>query len=218
MNGSGKKGITAALVLLIFGGFGTYLQQHRAVPDRAPNFGAIPMETSTYFGTEHRFDDSTYMILKADTSTLRMYHTTGGEDVFWLFMAYFSSQKYGSQIHSPKHCLPGGGFKIVTIEPYKVTLTDGRTILVNRLLIANEQEKELMFYWFETRTGVISNEYGLKFDLMKNSIMLKPTDAAICRVTMPLRIDADFEAATGRLVEFIRQFYPPMKTALPFGT
>lgn len=218
MNGNGKKGLTAVLVLLIFGGFGTYLQGHRAVPDRAPDFNVIPMETAQYFGTEHRFDDSTYIILKADTTTLRMYRTLGEGDVYWLFMAYFSSQKYGSQIHSPKHCLPGGGYKIVTIDPYKISLPDGRTLLANRLLIANDQNKELMFYWFETRSGVISNEFGLKFDLMKNSIMLQPTDAAICRITAPLALDADFDAATGKVVEFIRQFYPSMKTALPFGT
>ena len=170
----------------------------------------------SYFGTEERFEEYAYEVLKADTTTLRMYRTIEGE-VYWLFMAYFSSQKYGSQIHSPKHCLPGGGYKIQTIEPFEIDLCDGRKLQASRLLIANPRRKEIMFYWFETRSGVISSEYALKLDLMKNSVSLMPTDAAICRVTMPLSLEADFDKATQQAVEFIRQIYPSMLSSLPFG-
>ena len=74
-----------------------------------------------------------------------------------------------------------------------------------------------MMYWFETRSGVISDEFGLKLDLMKNSLMLMPTDAAICRITMPLSLNDDFEIATAKAVKFIRDFYPSLQAALPFG-
>lgn len=215
MTGSGKKAMIAIIVLIVFGGFGTYLRSHQVVPERGPDFSRIPMETETMYATEHRFEEYAYEVLKADTSTLRMYQEPAG-DIYWFFIAYFSSQKYGSQIHSPKHCLPGGGFRILSIEPYDVELTDGRTITVNRLAIANQRRMELMLYWFETRSGVISDEFGLKLDLMKNSIMLMPTDAAICRVTMPLSLDADFDAATEKAAKFIRDFYPALQAALPF--
>jgi EpsI family protein len=212
----GQKGLIAVAVLVLLGGFGTYLKGHRAEPDRPPDFSRIPIEIESFYGTEQRFDEFAYEILKADTTTLRMYRNNSG-DVFWLFIAYFSSQKYGSQIHSPKHCLPGGGYKIVSIEPYDISLADGRSILVNRLLIASQRQKELMLYWFETRSGIISDEYGLKLDLMKNSVMLLPTDAAICRITMPLPLDADFDEATTGAVDFLNKIYPSMQTALPFG-
>jgi EpsI family protein len=215
MTGNVKKAIVAIVILLIFGGFGTYLRTHQAVPDREPDFSRIPMETETLLGTEHRFEEYAYEVLKADTSTLRMYQEPTG-DLYWLFVAYFSSQKYGSQIHSPKHCLPGGGYRILSIAPYQIDLNDGRSITVNRLTIANPRRTELMMYWYETRSGVITNEFGLKLDLMKNSILLMPTDAAICRVTMPMSLKGDFEAATGKAVQFIRDFYPAIQSALPF--
>jgi len=212
-----KKAITAALVLIIFGGFGTYLRSHQAAPDRKPDFGVIPYEEGIYYGSEHRFDEYAYDVLKADTTTLRMYRTLEG-DIIWLFMAYFPSQKYGSQIHSPKHCLPGGGYKILSIEPYDLTLDDSTSFTVNRLLIGNSRRQELMLYWFETRSGVISNEYDLKLDLMKNSMLLLPTDAAILRLTMPLPLNANIDEATEKTLDFLRAFYPSMERALPFSS
>lgn len=210
------KTIIALVIILILGGFGSYLRSHQTDPDRPADFSLIPLETDKYFGTEHRFEEFAYEVLKADTSTLRQYRDNDGNS-FWLFIAYFSSQKYGAQIHSPKHCLPGGGFKIINIEPYTVPLGDGNQLVVNRLLIANERRKELMLYWYETRSGVISKEFGLKLDLMKNSVRLLPTDAAICRITVPLSLNDDFDIATEKALEFIRDIYPSMSDALPFA-
>jgi EpsI family protein len=216
MTGNGKKALIALCILLPFGGFGTYLRSHQTQPNRPAEFGRIPYQIGEYVGTEERFEEYAYEVLKADTTTLRMYRETTG-DVYWLFMAYFSSQKYGSQIHSPKHCLPGGGYRILSIEPYTIPLLDGQSITINRLRIASPQRMELMMYWFETRSGVITGEFGLKFDLMKNAVALRTIDAAICRVTMPLQLGTDFDAATARMVGFIQQFYPAIETALPFG-
>lgn len=213
---SNLKTIIAIIIILAMGGFGTYLRSHQSIPERPADFSRLPMVTEKYFGAEHRFEEYTYEVLKADTSTLRQYRDNEGNS-YWLFMAYFSSQKYGAQIHSPKHCLPGGGFKIASIEPYIIDFSDGSNITVNRLLIANERRKELMIYWYETRSGVISKEVGLKLDLMQNSIKFLPTDAAICRVTVPLPLDADFAVATELAVDFIREFYPAMTEALPFA-
>jgi len=216
MTGNGKKALVAIALLILLGGFGTYLRGHRTEPDRAPDFSRIPMEIDVYYGTEHRFNEFEYEVLKADTSMLRMYRQADG-NIYWLFVAYFSSQKYGSQIHSPKHCLPGGGYRIVSIEPYDLELDDGRTITVNRMVIADRRRMELMMYWYETRSGVITDEFGLKLDLMKNAVMLLPTDAAICRLTMPMPLDTEIDEATEIANRFLRYFYPNIQAALPFA-
>jgi|GEM_PF-488226 len=210
-----KRAAIAIAIIVCLGGFGMYLRSHSATPNRPADFGRITMEADGYIGTEHRFEEYTYSILKADTTTLRLYHSQNGEP-FWLFVAYFSSQKYGGQIHSPIHCVPGGGYKILSIEPYVLDLGQEGKLPVRRLLIANQNHREVMLYWFETRSGVISNEYALKLNLMKSSVFLMPTDAAICRVTTPLSEANDFQATTDRAVNFIRTFYPMLKTALPF--
>ena len=51
---------------------------------------------------------------------------------------------------------------------------------------------------------------------MKNAILQNPTDAAICRVTMTLKDNESFEDTSKKVVQFIRDFYDPIETALPF--
>lgn len=216
MKSRNSKAIIAILILIIFGGFGAYVRSHQASIDRPADFERIPLETENYIGLEKRFADYAYDILKADTTTLRMYTNRSTGEIYWLFIAYFESQKYGSQIHSPIHCVPGGGYRIISIEPFSLTLDDGRQLSVRRLLIESHRRREVMFYWFETRGGVIANEYSLKLDLMKNSVFLMPTDAAICRVNIPLPVTADFEEASQQAVKFIRDIYAYLELALPF--
>jgi len=205
--------ITCAMITLL-GGFGNYLRYTSRAPDSVPQLEAIPFELSGYFGDERRFDSASYEVLKADTSTLRLYNGPGGQR-FWLFVAYFSSQEYGSQIHSPKHCLPGGGWKLDKVEPFRMALPDGTFINMYRLTILKDDMKELMFYWFETRSGSITNEFELKWDLMKNSILLRPTDAAFVRLTVPV-LDGDIDLATKAAINFFATFHQSIQSALPF--
>lgn len=211
-----KKVIIAAVVLLLGGAFGNYLRYIEQEPDRPAEFGLIPYEIAGYNGVEERFAEDSYDILRADTTTLRHYDDTLGNK-YWLFIAYFSSQKYGSQIHSPKHCLPGGGWKIMSLEPFELAFEDGSVKTVNRLLIAERENKQLMLYWFETRGGTIRDEFTLKWDLMRNSIFLRPTDAAIVRLTIPIKPGSDFDTASRLGQEFFKRFQPAIEKALPFS-
>ncbi|MEK7775588.1 MAG: exosortase C-terminal domain/associated protein EpsI [Candidatus Zixiibacteriota bacterium] len=206
--------VLTCVLVAVLGGFGNYLRYTSHAPDSAPQWEAIPFELSGYFGDERRFDDASYEVLKADTSTLRLYNGPGGQR-FWLFVAYFSSQEYGSQIHSPKHCLPGGGWKLDKVEPFQMALPDGAFINMYRLTILKGEMKELMFYWFETRSGSITNEFQLKWDLMKNSILLRPTDAAFVRLTVPV-LDGDINSATKAAINFFATFRQSIQNALPF--
>ena len=211
-----KRAVVVAIVLLVIAGaLGNYFRFISHESDQLPSFTTIPLDYDGYSGTERRFSDLSYEVLQADTTTLRFYVGPDGSS-YWLFVAYFRSQKYGSQIHSPKHCLPGGGWKIEQIEPYALSLPGGLTKKVNRLVIDDRGKKQLMFYWFETRGGAISNEFGLKFDLMRNSLLLRPTDAAIVRLTLPINRNETIKSATEKAVKYFGAFYPSIAASLPF--
>lgn len=206
--------IIASALLLVGGGLANYLRYSERMPDRGPDFAVVPGSLGDYVGQEKRFSEDSYDILKADTTTLRLYRGADNAD-YWLFVAYFGSQKYGSQIHSPKHCLPGGGWRIDQLEPYRFSAPDGEK-LINRLVIADDHQREIMFYWFETRGGTIRNEFALKWDLMRNSLLLRPTDAAIVRVTSPFLPGESLETATARTLRYLERFDPLITQALPF--
>ena len=211
-----KPVLIASILLILAGAFGNYLRYMEHAPDRPADFSVIPLEADQYIGEERRFADYSYDVLQADTTTLRRYIDRDGL-TYWLFLAYFNSQKYGSQIHSPKHCLPGGGWHILRHDPYDLKLPGGVTKHVNLLVIAERSRQQLMLYWFETRTGAIRNEFGLKWDLVRNSLFLQPTDATIVRLTIPIGEVDGLSGALARAERFFAVFQPSISRALPFG-
>lgn len=205
----------ASLALIFLGGtLGLFLRYYEVKPDKGPEFSKIPLEFSKYRGVERRFPESTYSILKADTTTLRRYQDSAG-NVYWLFVAYFKEQKYGSQIHSPRQCLPGGGWRIDSIAPYSLTLSAGLTQPLNLLTIGRQDTKQVMFYWFETRSGSIRGEFALKFDLVKNALLFRPTDAAFVRLTVQSASESN-ENSKELGETFLRVFRASVDEALPF--
>ena len=74
-----------------------------------------------------------------------------------------------------------------------------------------------MFYWFETRGGILRTEFGLKLDLMRNALLFRPTDVAFVRVTTDVEPGETLEAATERALRLIARFSPAIESALPFG-
>ena len=209
-----KSALFSALVILFGGVCGNYLRFVRQSPDHPPKFDSIPLDISDYNGQERRLPDFNYEVLQADTTTLRLYRSSS-ETYFWLFVAYFASQEYGSQMHSPRQCLPGGGWRISDHEPFTFALQSGETRTINRLLIVQQDSQQLMYYWYETRGGALIDEFAVKWDLAVNSLFLRPTDAAFVRLTLPL-LDGDLEAADREAVAFLQLFYPHILEALPF--
>lgn len=209
-----KAVLLSALVILLGGIGGNYLRFVRQAPDRPPTFESIPLDVSGYYGQERRLPDFNYDVLQADTTTLRLYHSSSGT-YFWLFVAYFASQEYGSQMHSPRQCLPGGGWRINDHQPFTFELHSGETITVNRLVIVQQDAQQLMYYWYETRSGALTDEFAVKWDLAVNSLFLRPTDAAFVRLTVPL-LDGDLESADREAIEFLQQLHPYIMEALPF--
>jgi len=209
-----RKYLISILLILVGGIIGNILRFTERQPEQPPDFDLIPFNYADYTGTNLVLAEFAVETLKANRITMRDYVSPDGGHVEF-FLAYFKSQKYGSQIHSPKHCLPGGGWRIDQIEPYRLRLPDGQLKNVNRLSISAKNRKSLMLYWFETRSGEIRSEYGLKLDLVKNSLFFRPTDAAIIRVTVDAT-DGDFDKAARRAEDFLRYFYPSIAKSLPF--
>ncbi|MCX6825862.1 MAG: EpsI family protein [candidate division Zixibacteria bacterium] len=210
-----KKVYLFTIALLLIGGIvGNLFRFSVRQPNRMPNFSVIPIELNGYMGQERNLDETSGEVLKADITTLRDY-SASDQTYRGLFIAYFKSQKYGSQIHSPKHCLPGGGWKIDVIQAFPMRLPDGSIREINHLVISNPNFRSVMFYWYETRSGIIRSEYGLKLDLIKNALFLRPTDAAIVRITVDAP-DRNIEKATKQGIHFIETIYPHLKKSLSF--
>ncbi|MDZ7339863.1 MAG: EpsI family protein [candidate division KSB1 bacterium] len=206
------------LLFLITGRY-VYVLRYIQMPiNELPNLENVSSHFSSWqMAQKHVLKPGTQEILKATQSIWRSYANAQGYTIN-LFIAYFHDQKYGSQIHSPKHCLPGGGWKIIQKENYflDIITTKPRSMMVNKMVISDKRRKELVIYWFWTRSGIITSEYRLKFDLAKNALFRQPTDAALVRINLPIIDNEDDSQALRLATQFISEIFPNIQSVLPF--
>ncbi len=209
-----KFGMVMAL-LIPFGLLAIVLRYMEIEPKQPSQLASMPLLIGNWTGEEFPINDATASVLKASDAVVRNYTDSTGNNI-GLFVAYFRDQKYGSQIHSPRHCLPGGGWVVSGLERVPFDLGT-RQITVNRMTITHKAQVDQMFYWFHTRSGDLTSEYALKFDLVKNSLLFSPTDAVIIRLTVPQgkRTPAECQQVAEK---FMQGVLGDIRKALPFTT
>lgn len=216
MNWKSKEFWIVVVLLLITGAYVNILRYSRVSVREQVDLAVVPMNFREWQAESFFMNQKTLDILKSDQYVWRKYSNPRGQTI-GLFVAYFKDQKYGAQIHSPKHCLPGGGWKIVSKETHSIEMHSSpiNKIKMNKLINSNGRNKELMLYWFWTRSGAITSEFGLKFDLAKNALLRKPTDAAFIRIDLPM-LENNPSESLQLASQFTSEIYPVIKNILPF--
>ena len=110
-----------------------------------------------------------------------------------LFVAFYSQQRAGESMHSPKHCLPGSGWEIWQYGSAAVPAGAG-TVDINRYSINNMSTRMLMYYWYQSKNEVIANEYVGKLLLARDTLLTGRTGGTIVRVTLSDVAGASAEA------------------------
>ncbi len=110
-------------------------------------------------------------------------------DVMSLYVGYYDYQQQGKSIHSPKNCLPGAGWEPMSQSVVAVTTADGVSHPVNRYLLGKGAARALVYYWYQGRGRVESNEYRVKWQLMRDAALTGRTEEALVRLVIPLAPD-----------------------------
>ncbi len=130
-----------------------------------------------------------------------------------LYIGYYDSQRTGNTIHSPKNCLPGAGWDPIRSGDARLSLAGGNTIVVNEYVIQQDQDKRLVFYWYQGRGRVIASEYSGKFWMVADALSRNRTDGALVRLITPM---SDGEAAArARLASFSQVLLPHLDEFIP---
>ncbi len=209
MNMKHKEFFISLIFLISTGLYVNIVRYDRVITSEKVNLDNFPIEAGDWKMTKRNFLSAKVLdVLKSDEEIMRKYVNSQGDHV-WIFLAYFRDQKYGEQIHSPKHCLPGSGWNIKQTKSLK--FTDPVKFEANRLVINQKTEEEIMVYWFCTQHGIIRNEYQLKIDLAISSLLRKPSDAAFIRINI-----RNVKKADDIIFDFVQTFYPQIQRILPF--
>jgi EpsI family protein len=132
------------------------------------------------------------------------------------YIAYYQSQRKGSSIHSPRSCIPGGGWVISDLS--QLALTDvavAGDLTLNRLVIQKGKSRQLVYYWFDQRGRTITNEYLAKWYLFWDSLTQQRSDGALVRLVTPVPENSDIKDADQLLQDFLKDFYPLLPDYIP---
>jgi EpsI family protein len=155
--------------------------------------------------------------LNFDDYLMADYNTAGGDEFVNLYIGYYAVQRADKVPHSPKACIPGGGWAIrnmsrLILDDVKVS---GQPLLVNRLQIEKGDYKQIVYYWFQQRGRVVANEYMVKLYLLWDSITRRRTDGALVRLTTFVEPGQDPVEADARLQKFARHISGVLPAYIP---
>jgi len=199
----------AAQILLLYA---TASGEHPPPPPALARFPAA-------FGQWRLFHDdpidaATVRELSADRLVSQTYVESPTGSVASLFVAWFRTQRDGArQPHSPKVCLPAGGWTPRVVDQITVGIPAG-AITVNRYIVNKGAQRAVVLYWYQTPRRVIAGEWAAKFWLAADALRDKRTDTALVRViTWPAGGGDD--RATAAATGFARDLYPMLREYLP---
>jgi exosortase D (VPLPA-CTERM-specific) len=208
--------IAASSVLFIFMVAALVLPRPaELIPTRA-SLLEFPMQVDAWTGRRSVLEGVYLDTLKLDDYLLADY-TKGGAHPINLYISYYNSQRKGEAVHSPRACLPGGGWELRDFDQRTLpgVQIDGQPLLVNRTLIQLGNQRQLVYYWFQQRGRIIDNEFVVKWYLFWDALTRHRTDGAMVRIITPLRPDSSEVEADHDLTEFASRIAPDLHRYVP---
>lgn len=192
----------AAVVLLL--GVESYLRvrsQAEVLPPRKP-VDAFPKQVGDWQDLKDmELSPDTREILGDGEFLSRYYGRKTGDPAIDFFLAYFPSQRTGSTMHSPQHCLPGSGWTPTEHTYVQVAGPDGPKP-VNLYVVSKGEDHEVVLYWYQAHGRIVASEYWAKIYLVSDAISMNRTDGSLVRVITRVTGDEGIESATARALEF----------------
>ncbi len=220
-SGSGRHFAQVAVGVAIVAccaGVALFVGEREETRPQRVTLNAFPLFHEGWVGRERSFD-----VRVIDALALTDYVTADYTNQKYglpvnLYVAYYGSQRKGASVHSPRACIPGGGWVIEQIAPTEVDLyptASNEPLQVQRVLISKGNVRQLVYYWFEQRGRRLSNQYAVKWYLFWDSLTRNRSDGALVRLVIPLPADASLSEADEQMVHFMRDFEPLWPRYLP---
>ena len=99
-------------------------------------------------------------------------------------------------------------------EIYQLPLEDGRKVPVNLYVIRKDLDQQIVIYWYQSHGRVIASEYWGKVYMVYDAMRLNRTDAALVRITVPVR-NGNTDAAREQGIDFAKQVAVDVEQIIP---
>ncbi len=195
------------------------LNEREEIAPARQHFAQFPLLTERWIGREGALERDVLDTLKLSDYLMADYVRTGNSTApsINLYVAWYQSQKKGASIHSPRSCIPGGGWRMDDLAPHTVDVqhVSGQPLRVNRAVIRKDSSAQLVYYWFEGRGRDVTNEFLAKWYIFTDSLLHARSDGALVRVITAIPDGGDIADGDRQLEAFLRDFYPQLTRYVP---
>ncbi len=212
-----KQLFVLPLLLTTSAGFAYFYQDVESIFPERESFITYPDTIAEWEGRRSNLEKIYIDALSGLTDYLLADYRNPNGDVVNFYVAYYEDQSSAGSIHTPKNCIPGGGWRINDLREVSVFGNSQKSyeLDVNRVVISLGDRKQLVYYWFYQIGREISDEYMLKWHMLSDALFKNRNDGALIRLTTLLKPGEDEVIADQRLQSFLKKSYPELKNHLP---
>ena len=132
-----------------------------------------------------------------------------------MYAAFYESVGTGGGYHSPKNCIPGGGWGIDSVKTVEVVPKGARTpVRVTEMVIRNRNEYQVVLYWYQNRGRIIASEYWEKIYQVVDAVVMGRRDGTFVRLLAPVA-NNDIQKTEQLLQQFASLVLPELNNFLP---
>jgi EpsI family protein len=217
--------VAVAIAFLALNAYTYYWMAHTAVIPPRETFASFPLELGEWSCNGFQsLDRKVLKNLGATDYLICDYRRPGPGESVSVYVGYHQTQirEQGggageNSIHPPAHCLPGAGWDIIdtaTVELDLPGLPPGAK--ARRLIVAKGAMRQLVYYWYQSRGRVISEDWQKIVWVGWDRAVRGRTDGSLVRFTVPIQKRGGEEGAerafrdlapqvVGRLARYVPQ-------------
>jgi EpsI family protein len=214
-------------VALAFLGLNFYTYHYLATDPVFPGrerFEDFPDQLGDWTCLEHQLIDSeTIGNLGVTDYLLCSFKNPAFQGNVGVYVGYHASQvredgggSGNNAIHPPAHCLPGSGWDIIDNRLVELD-TSGlpqAPATVRRLVIARGGDRQLTYYWYQSRGRVVSQDWKKILYVGFDRAVRSRTDGSLVRFTMPI-VRKDEAAAEASFYDLAPQILALLPAYVP---
>lgn len=204
---SGNLLIFGLTILTLISSYGVthYIDNRQEIIPEHKALVNFPMKLDEWTGYQMPLDDRVESKLAMTDYLLANYQNKQKQTVNF-YVAYYETQRKGESPHSPRVCIPGGGWEIAAFDRIEA---NGHP--ANRVIIKKGTQEQLVYYWFQGHGRIVANEYINKWYLLQDSIIKNRTDGSLVRMVTMVADNETVAQAEQRILSFMKVAEPKLK-------